>query len=446
MYLPITETGETSHLITNIDVSGYEQYVDIICYASSLASQPYSRKVVRIVYTTNAPSIDANAAPNLIYDWNDRKSILTISTAPETVCAISSTGSQDGINDDAQNFPEPDYTGNYANALTYSTIYKKELSYNAYDTSAKIFNYQITCKTLSANSTDTTLNVTYNISNNLNIDLMSPNVSNSGIVELLIQTNLISSCTMKWNGAYKGGMIANITNMQHYMKINSSTDGLFTAEFNCTTPVTGLRALKDYSILINTSLPAPYCGDGIIQKPSEECDGNNNLDGRSCTSGFTGFNYTGGVLQCGLPGTSNACKYDFSTCDSGNGWCGDGKIEGPDSQNIYEQCDGNTLPSGLSCVDFGFKTGGSLSCNNCVINTSRCIQQNLGVQGVAGAQSCSNHMLESGEQCEADGSYLTMCTYFGYDAGTLTCNNCMYDMSIPLRHNNLTAGLYAAIM
>jgi len=438
-YHPLTQSGSKIHTLDDFNTQGlYEQYMDIICYNPAL-TEPYSRKIIRIVYTVDIPTINAYADPELVYDWNSRESLLTISTAPETVCTI--TGN------DAQNTPAPGYiTGNYSNALTYNTEHKKELFYNI-NTPAGIFNYIITCRTLGNKEDTRYVNVTYNITDNMSIDLLSPptipDVYTNRTVDLIVQTNLISSCSLKWGTSIlidKGEMLANVTSRQHNSKIITTTDGLYTAEIKCVAPISGNQATKNFSIIINTTLPpvpTPICGDGIVNG-AEVCDGNSpsGLNGMTCTSGWVTTNYTGGQLKC----NSDCSGYDFSNCDNGNGWCGNSELEGPNSQGIYEQCDGS-IPSGLSCKDFGFQEG-SLSCSNCVINTSNCRQTN-GLLGT-GSYVCNNNILESGEQCEAGGVYGISCTNFGYSGGNVSCSSCRFSMSSCYftTSNNQTSGGY----
>jgi len=162
------------------------------------------------------------------------------------------------------------------------------------------------------------------------------------------------------------------------------------------------------------------CGNGC-QEAGEECDGAD-LNSQTCKSLFFGNKYTGGVLGC-----NNDCTFDFTKCDTGNGWCGDNKVQGPNSNGVYEQCDGS-IRSGLTCKLFGFQ-GGNLACNdNCMVNTSKCIDTTT--SGTALAPKCDGRLLEASEQCEIGGNYSVFCSSFGYTGGSISCNSgCMYDLS-----------------
>jgi len=165
---------------------------------------------------------------------------------------------------------------------------------------------------------------------------------------------------------------------------------------------------------------------------NEDCDcgssgscTSSQLNGRTCNSGgFSGYDYIGGVLRC-----SSTCKYDMTNCDNGKGYCGNGKLDGPNTNGVYEQCDGH-VPSGLSCEDYGFD-GGTLGCTDrCIINTSRCTYA-----GITSTNNpiCGNRIVENGEQCEYGANYSNMkCSMYGYDGGAVTCDTtskCLFIMS-----------------
>jgi len=59
------------------------------------------------------------------------------------------------------------------------------------------------------------------------------------------------------------------------------------------------------------------------------------IEGMTCDK----LGFDGGILNC----LSDCTGYDLSNCGSiDKGYCGDGKIETPNTNGIYEQCDGNT--------------------------------------------------------------------------------------------------------
>ncbi|HEY2946448.1 MAG TPA: prenyltransferase/squalene oxidase repeat-containing protein, partial [Vicinamibacteria bacterium] len=89
----------------------------------------------------------------------------------------------------------------------------------------------------------------------------------------------------------------------------------------------------------------PRCGDGVINRPVEACDGGD-LGGQSCL----GLGLGPGTLGC-----SSSCTFDTSGCTAPPR-CGDGVINQPG-----EVCDGADL-GGKTCVDVGF-LGGTLACH-----------------------------------------------------------------------------------
>ncbi len=131
------------------------------------------------------------------------------------------------------------------------------------------------------------------------------------------------------------------------------TNGLLTCDDNCFFNTSGC------------SDTGPTCGDGIIH-PGEQCDGANWGPVTNCTY-FD--NYVGGTLSCNAAGSPDECLFDLSQCTGGNtsGFCGDGVI------NNLEQCDGSNWGPITSCEDFDSFTSGTLSCQNCLFNTSQCM-------------------------------------------------------------------------
>ncbi|QRK10005.1 terpene cyclase/mutase family protein [Archangium violaceum] len=141
----------------------------------------------------------------------------------------------------------------------------------------------------------------------------------------------------------------------------------------------------------------PRCGDGIINLPTEACDGAE-LGGGTCEALGLGP----GTLTC-----DSTCKFDTTLCTAPPR-CGDGVINQPG-----EVCDGADL-GGLTCTDAGY-TGGTLSCNpDCTLNASAC----------TGAPFCGDGTINRpDEECDRLDLGGRTCDSLGLGGGTLTCTS-----------------------
>jgi hypothetical protein len=430
-YIPFNTSGDTTHIIREFDTQEkYEQLVDVICYNQSLSATPYSRLTLRIVYisSTSTPLIQFTAQPSIVYDWNNRKAKLIITTNQETVCTLTSA------NDNKNNLPTD--IGNYSNALTYQLNHEKDLDYTGYDISIRTFTYSVTCKNLVQLSSSNTTAILYNVSKNISIELISPLNYNSSTVDLMINTSLIANCNLLLDGTDKGALSKDNTGLFHNIVLTGLVNGTYNTEFRCIVPILGVTVSKNYSITVNTSRPRTYCGDGLTQFMTandngqyEVCDCPNGICTQEQTRGlycgsFTGQNFTGqGILRC-----ANDCTaFNKVDCDKGQGYCGDGKIQ-VNSNGQHEACDGTKFAEGMNCAKLGY-TSGELACSHCELNASRCSK--TGVTTPPGGPVCSNALLE-GEVCEAGSANVT-CLSFGYDYGYnnafVPCTSCRYDLA-----------------
>ena len=140
----------------------------------------------------------------------------------------------------------------------------------------------------------------------------------------------------------------------------------------------------------------PACGDGV-RAAVEACDGED-LNGMTCAS----LGYASGSLAC-----SSECSFDFSDCqDVEPDLCGNGSLDGD------EACDGDELGS-ATCITLGF-TGGQLRCSaECTQDQSAC---------TTGAAECGNGSLERGEVCDGFDFGGATCASLGFLSGTLACS------------------------
>jgi hypothetical protein len=156
----------------------------------------------------------------------------------------------------------------------------------------------------------------------------------------------------------------------------------------------------------------PRCGDNIINNVGEYCDGTNLGVYSNCET----LGYDGGTLSCYASGNSNECEYDLSQCTHTNpalDFCGDLKIDTPNSGNMNEECDG-TFTS--TCSDFGSYTGGSATCSTgCLIDISQC---------TGGTSTCGDDVINQlTEECDTNDLHGLTCGYLGFavDNGGLSC-------------------------
>ena len=145
------------------------------------------------------------------------------------------------------------------------------------------------------------------------------------------------------------------------------------------------------------------CGNGSIDA-GEECDGSN-LNNKSCAD-YKGVGATGS-LSC-----SSDCKIVSSACQSAVVSCNSDGVKDAD-----EECDGSDFGD-KTCENYqGANATGSLSCNNCAIDSSACV--------AAQVNNCGNGNIDADEEC--DGSNLnnhTCSDVLGRSAnGDLSCDS-----------------------
>lgn len=149
----------------------------------------------------------------------------------------------------------------------------------------------------------------------------------------------------------------------------------------------------------------PFCGDGVINRLGEACDGPD-LPTTSCADVGQGT----GTLAC-----SSRCTFDTSGC-SVAATCGD------DLRNQdFEVCDGADL-AGLTCESFGFSAG-ELGCSaDCTtLDDSACTE----------APSCGDGVVnQPGEVCDFADLNGATCESIELGSGSLSCDqDCTFDTS-----------------
>ncbi|HYD03199.1 MAG TPA: hypothetical protein VEC16_02770 [Alphaproteobacteria bacterium] len=439
-YTAFTSSTGVTHKIEDFNTQSIEeQFIDVICFAATQpAANQYSRASFIVAFVNETPNVTGALNPNNITDWFDRSTEISSSTNTKTICTVTTN---DGQHDNLKLGNEAAGSAAYAR----SQFAKMYYDVNTYTPST--YYYIIECKDYLGRVDQATITLEYNLPTTLDIEILSPLTYASHDINIIAATDIISNCTLTFNGSSKGLMYTDLSGKNHISRLTNIPDGKYAASVTCIAPIRNMQGTKSYNITINTTVPPAVCGDGIAQKPNslgrvEDCDGLD-LGGKTCTSGFVSSSWIGGQLKC-----RNDCTFDFTSCDNGKGWCGNGEVDGPNSQNVFEQCDGS-VPSGLDCSDFGFKGGGRLSCSNgCMVNTSACLQEGQ-ILSPGFYPTCNNNQLESGEQCEINGNYTNIfCKSFGYDYGSVSCssncqfsmNNCAINDTRPSRNNNTNNG------
>ena len=190
-------------------------------------------------------------------------------------------------------------------------------------------------------------------------------------------------------------------------------DGTLLGSATCASVVgkgsTGSLSCDSSCKLVKTECsPADGCNNGRLDD-GEECDGSLFRNGISSCKAYDAKRYASGNLKC------NACIVDTSGCTLA---CGNGQIDDG------EECDGANL-NGLTCKNyFGATATGSLTCQNCKINTSDC-------------RYCGDGKLNedsaSDEECDGNELIYESCVDFSsllYSSGDLTCQaDCTLDIS-----------------
>jgi hypothetical protein len=156
---------------------------------------------------------------------------------------------------------------------------------------------------------------------------------------------------------------------------------------------------------------AAVCGNGVVDRPSEACDGH---DVGPVTCQQIGF--PAGTLHC----SADCASYDTATCST----CGNGVID-PD-QN--EECDGANVGS-ASCRMLGYP-GGTLGCNaDCTFDETTC------------QRDCALRPCEpDGDVCTVDTcSFDAGCSYQPVDGCTALAGYTITKATATIRRGGVTA-------
>ena len=163
-----------------------------------------------------------------------------------------------------------------------------------------------------------------------------------------------------------------------------------------------------------TALAEPFCGDGIVNKGDEMCDGSALADGLSFSCTEYSPTYASGTMTC-----NSSCEFDESRCvTKADANCGNGRLDND------EYCDGSAFIDGDNqCSDWiGEGATGTLKCTSgCQIDTSSCH-----------AARCGDGVVNNDEACDGSAYLLdiTTCKDYSniYESGSLGCkSDCTVD-------------------
>jgi hypothetical protein len=159
-----------------------------------------------------------------------------------------------------------------------------------------------------------------------------------------------------------------------------------------------LQALRVLSLV-------PFCGDGLMNRPSEACDG-------GVPAGLTceGVGLGAGTLAC-----TSQCILDTTGCSAAP-VCGDNL-----RNQAFEVCDGTDLAA-QSCDTQGFATGTLACANDCL---------SFDVSACNAAPTCGDGLVnQSGESCDLNDFHGATCESLGLGGGQLSCSSdCNVDTS-----------------
>lgn len=174
-----------------------------------------------------------------------------------------------------------------------------------------------------------------------------------------------------------------------FLSARQQSDGSWDAD-----PYTTALALRAFSAIT----AVPYCGDGLVNRAAEACDGGIPT-GLTCAEVGKGT----GTLACTFQ-----CTFDTSGCSIPPA-CGDNL-----RNQSFEVCDGTDL-AGRTCQALGFATGTLACASDCQsFNTSVC----------NAAPTCGDGVVnQPGESCDLSDLNGTTCESLGLGDGLLSCTS-----------------------
>ncbi len=189
--------------------------------------------------------------------------------------------------------------------------------------------------------------------------------------------------------------------------------------------ISGNVSCKNCAINYNNCVTRPACGNGILDK-NEACDDTLFVGGKTSCKDID-RKYISGDVSCNAD-----CTLNVSNCEEDHSYmCHNGLLDNG------EVCDGILFAGGkTACSEWDARyISGNVSCHDCSIDYSGCVLN----------PACGNGLLDNGEPCEGDifAGGKTTCSAWDakYVSGNVTCVNCAIDYSQCIEKNTCGNGV-----
>ena len=183
-----------------------------------------------------------------------------------------------------------------------------------------------------------------------------------------------------------------------------------------------LKCTDDCQIDDSECIPAPRCGDKLVNQDTEDCDGNNFRDNKTACTDWSSSAYQSGTVGC----YEKTCKINYSNCvPVSTATCGDHHVN-----QSTEECDGSeVMENHFNCSDWSSTyASGTVGCNQatCEVTFDNCIEHRCGDNILSVSEPCDGNLFISGfDTCTSIDSNMI--------GGSLTCtsdcnvstNNCV---------------------
>ena len=268
------------------------------------------------------------------------------------------------------------------------------------------------------------------------IELLNIGTSEADISGWSLQYGIYNKDTISGNPCTLPSNVKLPRGGYYLVALNSGSNGeaIPTADHTCSmTPAAakGKLFLVDNGTALTSSTPTSGYVDAIGYGTANWSEGNNPVASLSATTaalrknnGCTDTDNNGNDFEVSAPAPRNSHS-PINLCDGSvppeTPTCNNGKIESG------EDCDGTQFVDNKNtCSAWDDKyTSGSVSCNNCKVDLSKCSTTSTPV--------CGNGKIESGEDCDelqfVDNK--TECSAWDskYKSGSVSCNKCKVDYS-----------------